>query len=262
MYATKLKSAFIKYVFVLITLFLANGSFAFAESKLVFLTEEWKPFNFMGNEKEVDGFTTTIVEKIAAELETEISISILPWSRSYNSVLSHDNQAIFSIYRTPQRESLFKWVGPVYSVDTVLWGLESKDLKIEKLEDAKNYRIVVQKDSAYEEFLKKTGFKNLEMNTSRTESRMVLMGRSDLVPLSAFSIDKLQQAKIDLGMQSEKWKAYAILYSKPVYIAFNKNTSDEVVQSWQASLEKLKSSSLFSELKSKYIKPILNYKLN
>jgi len=221
------------------------------------MTEEWKPFNFKSDQKQVDGFTTQIVERIAKNLGTDISITINPWSRSYNIALREYNHAIYSIYRSPSRETLFKWVGPVYKIDTVLWGLEHRNLKIDNLEDAKKYRIIVQKDSAYEEILREMKFKNIITNATRTDTRMVIYGRGDLVPLSVVSYDKLEKAVSDLKMPNIRWKVYAVLYSKPLYIAFNKNTPDQIIHNWQAELDKIKNQSFFSELETKFIKPIL-----
>ena len=260
MNSTKLRLATFRNFLIYALLFLSAVSFSYADDKLIFLTEEWKPFNFKSNDKEVDGFTVEIVEKIAKKLGTNISIEIWPWSRSYITVLDTEKHAIFSIYRTPERETLFKWVGPVYSVDTLLWGLESRKLKINSLEDAKNYQIIVQKDSAYEEALKARGFKNYTLNAIRTDHKMVLLGRGDLVPLSALSIEKLKKSAIEAGMPNEKWKAYAVLYSKPVYIAFNINTPEHIIQSWQAELDKIKNDSFYSDIEAKFITPILNQK--
>ena len=266
MNSTKFSLATFRNFLIYAFLFLSAVSFSYAsyasyaDDKLIFLTEEWKPFNFKSNDKEVDGFTVEIVEKIANKLNQNISIDIFPWSRSYNTVLETKKHAIFSIYRTPERETLFKWVGPIYSVDAVLWGLESRKLEIDSLEDAKKYLIIVQKDSAYEEALKARGFKNYILNAIRTDHKMVLLGRGDLVPLSTLSLDKLKQSAVDAGMPNEKWKAYAVLYSKPVYIAFNINTPEHIIQAWQAELDKIKKDSFYSDIEAKFITPILNPK--
>ncbi len=241
------------FVVLLLSLVLAGP--VYAENKLIFLTEEWKPFSFSGQENAVDGFTTAIVKRIACLLGNDISIHVVPWSRAYATVKEKEHHAIFSLYRTKAREEHFKWVGPVYSVDTMLWGLQSRNLDIKDLEDAKKYKIIVQKDSAYEQFLIEKGFKNYTLNPSRTDVYMVARGRGDLVPLSAFSVDKLKRSMADFVKPDDRWKAYTILHRKSLYIGFNKNTSDELVRQWQLELDYLKQHSIFSDLENRFIQP-------
>lgn len=246
------------YIFSLALMFLSFTYAAQATTKIIFLTEEWKPFNFTSKEKDVVGFSVAIVEKIAKNLNTKISISIHPWSRAYYTALKNKDHAVFSMYRIKPREKLFKWVGPIYQVDTILWGLKSRNLKIKNLEDAKKYRIIVQSDSAYEYAIKERGFRNYVVNSIQTDAYMVVIGRGDLLPLSAFSLEKLNKVAADAGKSHEKWKDYAVLYSEPLYIGFNINTPDSVIKKWQAELEKIKKSPYFSKLKEKFIEPVIH----
>ncbi|QTN30385.1 transporter substrate-binding domain-containing protein [Rhodoferax sp. AJA081-3] len=110
---------------------------ASAGEALTAYTEEWRPFNFMNESNEIDGFTTAIVRKIAADLDTKTDIQLVPWSRALEFTQRNKNSLIYSIYRVPERESLFKWVGPIYQVDTMLWGIQDRDLSIKNIEDAK-----------------------------------------------------------------------------------------------------------------------------
>jgi len=238
-----------------------------AAETLTFYTEEWKPFNFTNDRGEIDGFTTAIVKKIAENLETKTATVLLPWSRALDAAQQAKNRVIYSVYRIPERENLFKWVGPIYQVDTMLWGLKSKAFPINSIEDAKKYRISVQADSAYAIALEKKGFdKNkIELNYVQTDIRMVLGGRADLVPLSLFSIGKLNDrakefSETEPGVQKSipQWMAYAVLSTDSVFLGFNKDTADEVVEAWQKELVKLKRVGFYSDMEKVYILPIVN----
>lgn len=149
-----------------------------AGEPLNFYTEEWIPFNYANQANEVDGFTTAIVKRISQNLETKVVIELQPWSRALQSARRSSNAGIYSIYRTPEREKLFKWVGPIYKVETVLWGLKERNLSIRSLEDAKKYTIAAQADSAYVTDLENKGFdKNKILTNHATEEiEMVIRG--------------------------------------------------------------------------------------
>ena len=48
---------------------------------------------------------------------------------------------IYSIGRTAQREKLFKWVGVIAPTQYYLFSLPQRNLKLQRLEDAKEYQI-------------------------------------------------------------------------------------------------------------------------
>jgi polar amino acid transport system substrate-binding protein len=240
---------------------------ASAGEALTAYTEEWRPFNFMNESNEVDGFTTAIVRKIAGDLDTRTDIQLVPWSRALDSTQRNKNSLIYSIYRVPERESLFKWVGPIYQVDTVLWGIQDRDLPIKNVEDAKKFRITVQANSAYAIALENLGFNKdkLILDYAQTDIKMVLRQQADLVPLSIFSIGKLNAQALEFSQSPRgksgpavQWKAYALLSTANLYLAFNKETPDEVIAAWQSELNKLKKTALFRSLEKTHISPLLN----
>lgn len=235
-----------------------------AGEPLSFFTEEWIPFNFATESGEVDGFTTAIVKRISQKLGTKVSIELQPWSRALKNAQSTKNSAIYSIYRNQEREKFFKWVGPLYQVETVLWGLKEKNLSIKTLEDAKKYTIAVQADSAYITALDKKGFDKKKVMAIYTtqEIEMVIRGVVDLVPLSILSIPKLnvrlkeQQTKVGVG--DVHWRPYVTLFSDGLYLGFNIDTPDETISEWQKELDRLKASPFYKDLEKTHISPILN----
>lgn len=235
-----------------------------AGDDLNFYTEEWIPFNYTNEAGTVDGFSTAIIRKIAQNIGTKVVIEPQPWSRALRSVQVSENKVIYSIYRTPEREKLFKWVGPIYKVETVLWGLRESKLPIKNLEDAKNFKIAVQADSAYVTELQKRGFNSSKVVTDHAtqEIEMVIRGVADLVPLSILSITKLntrakeQQSKGRAG--NVHWKPYVTLFSDDLYFGFNIETPDATVAEWQKELNRLKSSPFYKDIENTYVAPIVS----
>lgn len=246
-----------KVIFIAVMVQILNTSFAFGQD-IVALTEDWPPFNFSKN-GQITGYSSEIVKEISSNLDTKISISLVPWSRAYHTVMNTENHILFSAYRTPEREKLFKWVGPIMELETVLWGLKQKQFPIRNLDDAKKYKIVVQKDSAYEKALKDQGFTDILATPSATDIEMVLQNRGDLVPLSVLALEKLKKRTKILGKDLD-WVPYAILLKKPIYIAFNKNIEDQIVERWQQEFDVLSKSSFTQDLRRRFIDPLTKQK--
>lgn len=246
---------------------IATALTASAGEPLTAYTEEWKPFNFKNANNDVDGFTSAIVRKIASDLDTPLDIQLVPWSRALASSQRTPYSLIYSIYRVPERENLYKWVGPIYQVDTMLWGKKNPDLPVKAIDDAKNFTIVVQANSAYAIALENLGFHKdrLILDYSQTDILTVLRNRADLVPLSIFSIGKLNAQSKEFAQSASEgsgplvqWKAYALLSTAQLYLAFNKETPDEVIRAWQNELVKLKKTAFYRTLEKTYIAPLQN----
>ena len=102
---------------------------------LTFTTEESPPFNMTVSGKVV-GASTEAVEEMAKRAGITIKISMLPWERAYDFAQKEPNSCVYSTTRTPPREALFKWVGPLVSDKWVLYA--KNDAKpIAKIVDAK-----------------------------------------------------------------------------------------------------------------------------
>lgn len=85
------------------------------------------------------------------------------------------------------------------------------------------------------------------------------------MPLSIFSIGKLNMQAVEFSQSPRgksgpavQWKAYALLSTANLYLAFNKETPDEVIAAWQSELNKLKKTALFRSLEKTHIAPLLN----
>ena len=88
-----------------------------------------------------------------------INIISLPWSDAYERAQKESNTLIYSISRRQNREPLFKWIGIITPTTYSVMILASrKDIKIDKLEDMKHFKIGTNTDDAVEQWLVSKGF--------------------------------------------------------------------------------------------------------
>ena len=80
--------------------------------ELEVITEDWAPYNYEENGV-ITGFSVEIVQAIMGELGETHSIAIYPGARGQSMLDNLPNILSFSLFRTPERESLYKWIGPI-----------------------------------------------------------------------------------------------------------------------------------------------------
>ncbi len=122
-------------------------------SDLTFVTEDYPPFNYVDNGA-VTGLMVDIVTAVTRKAGDGISrdsITVLPWSTAYQKALNEPGVVIFSIGKTPEREELFSWVGPVVSSDIALFSSRSRNISITDMSELASYTVgTVTDDLAFE----------------------------------------------------------------------------------------------------------------
>ncbi|MBU4193191.1 MAG: transporter substrate-binding domain-containing protein, partial [Proteobacteria bacterium] len=120
---------------------------------------------------EEDGALRGVVPEVVRELQRLVGddneLKAVPWLRAFQQAQEAPRHALFAIVRTPEREPLFKWVGPVFGEGDYFYKLKGSLLEINTLEDAKGVpRIAVRKDGYTHQAVAASGFTNLEFGPS------------------------------------------------------------------------------------------------
>ncbi|MBF0171306.1 MAG: transporter substrate-binding domain-containing protein [Nitrospinae bacterium] len=220
-----------------------------AAERFTILTEELPPFSYTEQGK-IAGMNVEIVRAVLKRLDHPDTIAVNIWSRAYNLTLSHKGHGLFSTIRTPERESLFKWVGPLQGDKTVFFARKGSGITLRTLDDARRVKSIgVYKDDMSEEFLLQNGFTNLDSVLDDSMNvRKLASGRIDLWCTGLASGLMIARR---LGL-SDRIEEALVLVNDPFYIAFNRQTPDEEVARWQAALDAVKKSGEFDEIMAKY----------
>lgn len=230
---------------LLLALLLATGA-ARAEAPVAphvdLLTENFPPFNMAADgrnfarDAKIEGQSTELVRELFRRAGVDYSLTLrFPWDRVYRHVLEHPGSGVFSTTRSAERESLFKWVGPIAAYDSVLVAAPGRHFDLQSLEQARGYRIGSYKSGAVSELL-----------TSQGIAAHATLNDQD-------NIAKLQNGQIDLWATSAPvWRHLArgvgagdlqqvlSFRSDPLYLALHKDTPDALVQRLQQTLEQMR----------------------
>jgi polar amino acid transport system substrate-binding protein len=228
---------------VLLALALAGS--AVAAGRLRLLTEESPPNNFVQNGK-LTGLSVEVAQEIMRRLGSTQPIELMPWARAYRIATdpSAGSVALFMMGRTPEREPLFQWVGPLATSITAFYGRSSGAPQILSLADARALpNILVPREWFSYRMLAELGFANLEpVDTPEMMMRMVMKGRA---PVFVISNGMLPPLANKVGAQEGDFRPLYELSKTQGHLAFSLATPPEVVRSWQQALDEMKRDGTF-----------------
>ena len=220
------------------------------------VTEEFPPYNYTKNGR-VTGMSTEVVLAVFEVMNLAAEIKVYPWARTYEMAQNKKPTLIFSIARSPKREKLFQWAGPVAPVQTCLFSLKARnDIQFNNLEEAKKYYIITQLKGHTAQALLQQGFKegqNLFSITSADRAFMMLQtGRGDLIGYPELVV---YYAVKDRGLSPENVirKVYCFEKVSELYAAFSLKTSKAIVKRFQAGLNIVKENGTYQKILNKYL---------
>lgn len=240
----------------LVTLALGAGGTAAAQA-LKIVTEEYPPYNYTENGR-ITGFSTEVVRSVLREAQIEGRFQSLPWARAYNTVQNEESVLIYSIGRTPQREKLFKWVGVIAPTQYYLFSLPERKIKLDRLEQAKDYQIATVNEDVGEQYLVAQGFvkgRNLQSSVKyELNYEKLKRGRVDLWIMNELSAVYLaRQAGDDPAQSLARSLVLQDLGNPGYYMAFGLKTPDALVERMRRGLEVIKSNGTYEALRRKWL---------
>ncbi|MDP3437651.1 MAG: transporter substrate-binding domain-containing protein [Bacteroidales bacterium] len=217
-----------------------------------FISEEYKPLNYVENSV-VKGLAPDLLKEICKKMNIPFEVEILPWSEGYAKTQSTSNAVLFSTVLNSARKDLFKWAGPIASLDWFFYSSPSFMYTINSLDDAKKsgIKIGVVKDYSIEQYLKQEGFTNFIYCTNNVNAfDKLLKGEIDLYPCDKLTAEAaLKTLNKTIYSVSNKHTIRTDL----LYFAFNKQVPDEVVGDFQQTIDALKIDGTLRTITQEYL---------
>ncbi|KAB0547935.1 ABC transporter substrate-binding protein [Pseudomonas argentinensis] len=222
---------------------------------VVLLTENFPPYNMAINgknfaqEDNVDGIAVDVVREMFKRAGIKYSLTLrFPWDRIYKLALEKPDYGVFVTARLPEREALFKWVGPIGPDDWVLLARGDSKLVVNNLQQAKQYRIGAYKGDAIAEHLEKQGLQPVTSLRDQENAKKLMAGQIDLWATGDPAGRYLARQEGVSGL-----KTILRFNSAQLYLALNKDVPDEVVQKLQSELDKMRAEGIVDSILNSYL---------
>ncbi|PAU55608.1 amino acid ABC transporter substrate-binding protein [Pseudomonas sp. PIC25] len=223
--------------------------------KVVLLTENFPPFNMAVDDKNfardegIDGISADIVREMFKRAGINYTLSLrFPWDRLYRLTLEKPNYGLFSTTFTPEREPLFKWVGPLGSTSWVLVAGPDSKINVNSLEEAAKFKIGAYKNNAVTQHLESKNIPMVVALRDQENARKLAKGQIDLWatddPAGRYMARQEGISGLRIVMTFNKAE---------LYLALNKDTPDEVVQRLQKALDELRAEGFVDDITKNYL---------
>jgi polar amino acid transport system substrate-binding protein len=228
-------------------------SYASEEPLRLRLMTEYSPPTSMREGNAIVGSGTEKVREIMARTGTAYSLELLPWRRGYTLARQDRTACLFSTTRTPEREKLFKWVGPTDEAEWVLLGRADRTYQLRTLEDARKLRIGTYNGDVRDDYLRARGFNVDPAPNDLMNPRKLLMNRIDLWA-TAFTRGSLSLKRHGL----EKKIVPVLTFNRvQVYLACNPAVPSALIDKMNAALDAMARDGTMKRIDRKYDKWVL-----
>ncbi|MBB1518963.1 substrate-binding periplasmic protein [Aquipseudomonas guryensis] len=222
---------------------------------VILMTENFPPYNMATNDKNyareenLKGIAVEVVREMFKRAGINYHMTLrFPWARIYKLALEKPNHGVFVAARLPEREKLFKWVGPIGPDDWVMLAKADSPITINSLEQAKQYRIGAYKGDAIAEHLLAQGLEPLTSFRDQENARKLQEGKIDLWATGDPAGRYLAKQEGVTGL-----KTVLRFETAELFLALNPETPDEVVQKLQQELDKMRQEGFVDKVLNSYL---------
>ncbi|UCJ18500.1 ABC transporter substrate-binding protein [Pseudomonas sp. MM211] len=220
------------------------------------VTEEWAPYNYQENDQ-LTGMATDIVRAIMALNGDDFEVVVVPSMRASHTLQSRPRTIMFSMFRTVEREALYKWVGPIVEESIHPYQLANAVRPVTSLEQLlRAPKVTTRHAGLVPSMLQSLGFRNLDARATESQQlyRMLLAGRTDIIIGDTDSGVAYYSRQLNIAPGTLR-RIPIELYRSSLYIAFSRDSDDELVAAWARALEQLRSSGELERIRQRYERP-------
>ncbi|MEG6506126.1 substrate-binding periplasmic protein [Nitratidesulfovibrio sp. 1201_IL3209] len=206
------------------------------------LTEDLPPFNYVQDGLPRGPGVDIVIQVLHRNgLPVELGdIRVLPWPRAFNQALNTPDALLFSTARTPEREGLFKWVGPVMHVTVGAVVHKNSRVAPRQWRDLQGLRVGTVRNTVGEQLLLEQGVPSALLHSVTTPAdavRMLAAGRVDVLAFNIHStLYMMEQGNID----SAEYAVTMVLRQLDLYMALSRDTDDALVARLQSTLDAMR----------------------
>lgn len=215
-----------------------------AEERLNLLAEDNFPNNYL-DKSELKGLSVDLLKETFKRAEVPYTVAVLPWARAYDTALKEPGNCVFSTAHTPERDSQFKWIGPLSTIEMIVVASRTRPIEISNDEDLRRYTIGTYLGDYRESVLKAMGMHIESVREDTLNAEKLRRGRIDL-----WAIDSARLP----GLKGEFVPTYTF-YKVDLALACNAATDTGLVDRLRLGLDSLRQDGSYDRNRSAYQAP-------
>lgn len=196
-------------------------------------TEEYPPFSYADEQGQIIGSATLLLRNALRQADIKAYFQLLPWARAYTEARLREHHCVYSTTRTPEREALFHWVGPLVVNEWAAFSLAERGLNIASLSGLRAWRVGSFREDAVGDYVASRGINVLLAHSERENIARLEAGLLDVIVTGKATGEFMAQ---------EQGIALAHLftfYRAPLYLACHPSVSETRLARLQTHLDTL-----------------------
>ncbi len=245
----------INVIFILLLLLSVSISVT-AAAPLQLVTLQYPPYEYLEGNK-VKGLAVEIVKETFKRMNQPIEITLLPWARAINYIEQGKADAIFTAYKTPEREQFADYSHEVLIPQTIsLFVKKGQSISFDgNLKKLSSYSIGVVNKVSYgpsvDSAIKSGLLPNIQLvSTGELNFKKLLLGRMDIVVSNKYGAWNILK-KLKKSDQIEELTPE--IQSIPSYMAFSKKRKLSALRDkFDRTLKALKKDGTYEKIIEEY----------
>lgn len=208
---------------------------------LSFYTDDYPPYNFI-EDNEVKGISIDLlleIFRVSGSRSGIEDIQLVPWARGYLYALERENILLFAMTRTPERENLFHWVGPIASSNMVLIAKKAKNIQIDSLEDIRAYSLGAVRDDIGEVLLRRLLGPEVTINLTNRGINTALQLSVDRIDLWSYEENVAFWVLDEAGLNPGDYEIVYSIEEGSEWYAVSKSTNPLIAEQMQEALDRI-----------------------
>ncbi|HEX7643373.1 MAG TPA: transporter substrate-binding domain-containing protein [Burkholderiaceae bacterium] len=216
---------------------------------LYLVTEQLPPLNMSDdNGKTLRGIATERIQEVMRRAGIDYKMELMAWNRALELGKRQADTCVFSTVRTPEREAIFKWLGPIAKGEWVMFGLADKQGKVTALEQVKGAHIGGYLGDAAAHYMEDLGYPVVESYSDDVTLKNLLAGRLD------YWVSSRRAANAIIADAHAEGRVVPLFHVKSVeyYLACNTQVGEDVMNGLRAALKQMMGDGSFDKVEAKY----------
>lgn len=227
---------------------------------IYWMSEQYPPLNY-SEDNVAKGLFVEILQAIWLKLHGNAAhseIRMLPWARSYKLLQTTPNTALFAMSRTQERETLFKWVGPIDIPPIGIIASKAKHYRFSRIEELSqqigNNKLGVVKDDSGEHYYRELGGDTDLLD--RVSHGTQLLGMLGLGRLDAIAYSQMVAVYL-MNQQELNPAEYELVLplksGAQGWFGFHKDTAQSTIDRYQQAFDQLNTDGTIERIRASYV---------
>jgi len=194
-----------------------------------------------------------VVQEMGKRANIKLDFEVMAWDKAYEKAQGAKETCLYSTTRLPNRENIFKWIGPIAVNKWGLYALGGFKQEIKSLEDARPFRVGGVERDAKTEFLKEQGVTNIaEEKDDKLNPAKLTLNRKETQKIDLWVTSVASAKKVAAQAKVTDVKLVYVVRQAESYLACSPTTAAATLKSLADALDSMKKDGSYEKIIKAY----------